>query len=173
MLHNAGNKNILAVGDNVNLKLRAHHIFVDKNGIFNLLRKNDIHVTLNIGVVICDSHVLTADNVGRTEKNGIFKLVCRSDSVLGVHNRLTLRSADAEFFKQFVKALSVLGDINTLSRRAENRNIIFIEELCDLDCRLTAERNNNSYGLFNLDDVHYVLVVERFEIKPVRRVEVG
>ena len=63
MLHNAGNKNILAVGDNVNLKLRTHHVLIYKNGIFNLLRKNDIHVTLNIGVVICDSHVLTADNV--------------------------------------------------------------------------------------------------------------
>ena len=38
MLHNTGDKHILAVGNNVNLKLGAGHIFVDKYGILNSAR---------------------------------------------------------------------------------------------------------------------------------------
>ena len=63
MLHNSGDKHILAVAYAVNLKFRAHHIFVNKHRVFDALRKYDCHILLNIVVGVCDCHILTADYI--------------------------------------------------------------------------------------------------------------
>ena len=40
---------------------------------------------------VSDYHVLTAENVGRTQKNGIAQILSSLKSFLGVHNGMTLR----------------------------------------------------------------------------------
>ena len=63
MLHDTGDKDVLAVADCVNLNFGTHEVFVDKHGVFNIGCKDDIHVFDNILVVECDNHILSAKYV--------------------------------------------------------------------------------------------------------------
>ena len=74
MLHDAGDKNIRAVTNYVNLQLCSHHVFIDQNGVFNALRENDAHILPHIVVIMSDGHILSADDVGRTQQHGVAEL---------------------------------------------------------------------------------------------------
>ena len=78
-----------------------------------------------------------------------------------------------KFFKQLVEFISVLGNVDTFGRGAEDFYGVAVKEFGKLDCRLAAECHNNAHRLFNLDDVHNILGAERLKIKPVARVKVG
>ena len=66
MLHNAGNKDILAVVDGIDLDLTALNILIDKNRILNTLREDYLHVLVDVIVVESDDHILSAENIGRS-----------------------------------------------------------------------------------------------------------
>ena len=59
------------------------------------------------------------------------------------------------------------------SCRPEDTDAVFIKELCELDCSLTAECNNNADRLLNLNDVHNIFGSKRLEVESVRCVIVG
>ena len=45
-----------------------------------------------------------------------------------------------------------------------------MEELGQLNGRLTAEGHDHAHGLFHLDDVHHVFLGKGLKVKPVGRV---
>ena len=173
MLQNARNQNVLAVRYDINFKLLAHHIFVNQNGVFDSLTENDVHIPPDVKVGVCDCHVLTADDIGRAQQNRKAESVCCGYCLITGHDSHALGSLEAETLQKRVKTLSVLSHINAFGRGSENFNAHFVQKACQLDCSLTAERNNNAVGLFNLNDVHNVLSRQRLKIEPVRRVKVG
>ena len=118
-------------------------------------------------------HILTADNIGGAQEHGEAQGLCGLYSLReGIYAK-ALRSFYREFFQQLVKPLPVLRKVNALGRCAENRYTATIQEFCKLNSGLTAESHNYAHRLFDLDYIHYVLVGERLEIKPVRRVVIG
>ena len=116
-----------------------------------------------------DCHILT-DNIRGAQKNGVAESVCGVKSLLLCHNAHSLGAADCEFFKQSVKAFSVLCGVNSVCGGSEDFYTVFIKIFCELYGSLTAECNNNAERLFNLDDVHNILGCQRLKIEPVRRV---
>ena len=112
-------------------------------------------------------HILSADNVRGTKKHGIGKSVCCLKCLVKGHYTASLGTKEAEPFKKCIKLFSVLSGVNTLLGGTENLNAVIVKELCKLDSCLSAEGNNNTYGLFNLDDVHYILIAKRLEVKSV------
>ena len=173
MLHDTRDKNILAVTDSVYLKLSAHKILVYKYRVLYSLVENDSHVFLDIVIVECDYHVLSAKNVRRSHKNRIVYLVCDLESLVTSHDRKALRSLYFKLFKQLVKSLSVLSSVDSVRRSTKNVYTMFSHVLCKLDSSLSAECHNNSNRLFNSDDVHNVLVSKRLEIKSVSSIKVS
>ena len=173
VLHNSRDEDVLAVADCVNLNLGTLQIFVNKNRVFDILREDNRHILLNVGVVEGDNHILTAEHVGRTEKNRIADFVRNVERFLGCHNGNASGTLDVVLFEQLVKALSVLRHINGVIGGAENIHAVVAHELGELDSGLTAERDHDAVGILGLDDAHHVLVGERLKVESVGGVKVG
>ena len=173
MLHDTRDKDILAVTDSVYLKLSAHKILVYKYRVLYSLVENDSHVFLDIVIIECDYHVLSAENVRRSHKNRIVYLVCNFKSLVTSHDSEALRSLYFQLFKQLVKSLSVLSSVDSVRRSTKNVYTMLSHMLCKLDSSLSAECHNNANRLLNSDDVHNVLVSKRLEIKSVSSVKVS
>ena len=173
MLHDTGDKDILAVTDGVNLDFGALEIFIDKDRIFNVLSEDDSHVFLDVSLVKRDDHVLAAENVGRTEQNRIADFVGYAESFLGCHYGYAARTLDMVLFKKLVKTLSVLSHVDCVVGGSQNVDSAFAEEFCKLDSCLTAERHYHAEGILGFDDSHNVLGGEGFKVKSVGGVKVG
>ena len=172
VLHNAGDYEIIAVANRVNLDFRSHHIFIDKNGIFQLVGGDYLHILRNVRVAVRDNHILSAENVRRTEQNGITKLVCRFQRFFLGKDGFSLRTRDIALFKQLVKQLSVLRRVNIGSLRSENANAHFREVFRELNRGLSAKLHNAAVRLFGCHKRFNVLFGERVEVKARSRVKV-
>ena len=118
VLHNARNQDVLAVADGVDLQLGAHQVFIDQNGILDLLRQNDGHIFLDIRVVKGDDHVLAAQHVGRPHQHRIPDPIGDLQGFLGGHHRKALGALHMVFFQQLVEPFPVLRHIDAVKRGA-------------------------------------------------------
>ena len=162
VLHDAGDEHIRAVGDDIHLQLRAHHVFVHEHGVVDALRKDALHIRRDLVIVVDDLHVLAADDVRRAQQHGIAE---RLRGVQGLGQRLhthALRARDVKLLEQGVKPLAVLGDVNALGRGAEDADAVAVERL-----REPAEGDHDADGVLDIDDLQHVLGRERLEIQAV------
>ena len=173
MLHDAGDKEVLAVADSVDLYLGAHHVLVYEDGVLDVVAHDDAHVLLYVSVGVSDYHVLTAENIRRTEQHGIAKIIGSHKSLLCVHDCVSRRSGDTAFFKYLVEALSVLCGIYHIRGCTEDTDSHIGEISCKLDSGLTAELYHNAVGLLGLDDGLNVLFCEGVEVQTVACIKVG
>ena len=77
MLHDSGDEDIFPVADGVYLKLLAHQILIDQNGMFLFNHCNDVHKFPDVVVVVCNFHALSAQHIGRAHQNRITKFIRR------------------------------------------------------------------------------------------------
>ena len=173
VLHNAGDKNVLAVANRVNLKLYAHHILVDKHRVFDFLRQNDFHIFFHVRFVERDNHILPAKNVARTEQNRVADALSRLESLFFGKNSKTARTIDVQLFAQIFKSFAVFCKVNSVGTCSQDFYSLVVQELCELYRRLSAKSDNNANRLFGINHAHHVFGSERLKIKAVRCVEIG
>ena len=90
-----------------------------------------------------------------------------------VHGDTVIRVADLEASEHGAEKLTVLGDIDALVCRSEYLDPGGRQRLGKVDGGLTAELHNHALDRrFVLDDVQDILNGQRFEVKPVRRIEI-
>ena len=173
VFHDARDEDVLAVAYCVDLELDAHEVFVDEDGVLDVVREDYRHVLLDIVVGEGDDHILTAEHVGRTHEHGITDAVSDLESLLGRHDRVALGALDVMQLEELVKALAILRRVDRVGACAEDVDAVLAHELRELYSGLTAESDDDAEGLLGLDDVHHILVRQRLEIEPVCGVEVG
>ena len=167
VLHDAGDEHIRAVGDDVHLQLRAHHVLVHEHGVVDALREDALHIHRDLVIVVDDLHVLPADDVRRAQQHGIaerLRGVQRLGQCLHPH---PLRARDVKLLEQGVEPLAVLGDVDALGRCAEDADAVAVERLRERDGGLPAEGDHDAGGLLDVDDLQHVLSRERLEIQAV------
>ena len=120
-----------------------------------------------------DLHRSAAEDEARTHEHGIAYLVCRFDAVLYLRDGTALRLRDIEVDEDLFKAVAVLGALDRLAVGAYDLNASFHKRLSKIYRRLSAERRDNTFGLFVIDYRHDVFGRERLEIELVRRGVVG
>ena len=84
-----------------------------------------------------------------------------------------LRPCDPESFEECVKSLTVLCHVDRICGSSDDVDVVLRKRLRELDGGLSAERNDNAYGLFLIDDVQNVFRRKRLEIESVARVEIS
>ena len=167
VLHDAGDEHIRAVGDDVHLQLRAHHVLVHEHGVVDALREDALHIRCDLVIVVDDLHVLAADDVRRAQQHGVaerLRGVQRLGQRLHAH---ALRARDVEALEQGIKPLAVLGDVNALGRGTEDADAVAVERLRERDGGLPAEGDHDADGVLDIDDLQHVLSRERLEIQAV------
>ena len=75
--------------------------------------------------------------------------------------------------EQAGEALAILGEVDGVERRAEDRVAGVLDDARELERRLAAELDDDADGLLPLADREHRLGVERLEVEPVGRVVVG
>ena len=118
-------------------------------------------------------HILTADNVGRAEQNGVSEALGSCDRLLDSVYAPAARARDAYPAEQLVEPLAVLCGVDTLGGGTENADALTVEEAGELDGCLPAERNDDAYRLLYADDAHDIFLAERLKVESVGGVVVG
>ena len=118
-------------------------------------------------------HVLSAYDIGRTQQNGIAELLRGFKRFFERVDRESRRTRNAESAEQPVELFPVLCNVDTACGGPENLYAMPVEEGGQLYSRLTAERDNNAYRVFRVDNVHNILGSERLKVESVGGVVVG
>ena len=83
------------------------------------------------------------------------------------------RRLEVQPLEQRAEAPAVLGEVDRLGLRAEQRHARGLQAGGEPQRRLAAEGDDHALGLLDLDDRQHVLERQRLEVQPVRRVVVG
>ena len=87
------------------------------------------------------------------------------------------RRRDAQPFDQFAEAVPVLGQVDGVGRRAQDRHAGCLQAVGQVERRLSAVLDDDAgqfaAGPFALDDVEHILEGQRLEVEPVAGVVVG
>ena len=173
VLHDTRNQDILAVADRIDLNLNALNILVDQNRVFLRIAVDHTDVLVDIVVRNCDAHACAAEHVGGAHQHRIPEAVGNLLCLFRRKDRAARRARNARFLENRVKALSVLGRIDILRRRAENRNAHLHECFGQLDCGLTAELHDRAVRLLKVHNRFDILRGQRLKVELVRNVKVG
>ena len=73
-------------------------------------------------------------------------------------------------FNQLLKSLAILGQVDRIRRRTDNRRAGRFQIARQLQRCLAAVLHDDAFGLFLVDDLHDVFERQRLEIQPIRRV---
>ncbi len=109
--------------------------------------------------------------IGYPTSSAIARAAC------GARGDAALRLADAEGIEELLETVAVLGKIDGVRRGAEDRHVGLFQRLRELERGLAAELDDDArkraVALFGRNDFEHVLLGQRLEIEPVRRVVVG
>ena len=134
----------------------------------------DVHdVVLEVGLVDDDFHPLTAEHVARTHQQRETQLTAELDALLCGGDGAKLRVRHTELLEERGEAAAVLGDVEGLVARAQHRNAVAVELFGELQGRLAAELDDDTFRLLVADDVVDVLPEDRLEVEAVGGVAVG
>ena len=178
VLHDAGDEDVLAVADRVDIDLDGiGEIAVDQH---RAVARDDHRlgdVALELGIVLDDFHGAAAQHIGRADHHGEADALGDllrfgagiGDAVLGL--------AQFQFLEELGEAVAVFGQVDGIGRRAEDGHAGLFQGAGQLQRRLAAELHDDALQravrLFGVDDLEHVLGGQRFEIEAVGGVVVG
>ncbi len=171
MLHDAGDEDVLVlVGHRIDIDLDGvAQVGIDQHRIGARDLHGVAHVPLDGLTVVDDLHGAATQKVGRPDDDRIADLFGDLDSLLLRRRGAVGRLAQRELVDQLLEALAILGEIDRVGRRAEDRDAGRLERLCELERRLAAELHDQAQQLtlraFDLDQLDHVLGGQRLEIE--------
>ena len=194
VLHDAGDENRLAVRERVDVdldgvreiaveqqRIGAEHR-VDLPGLVVGIARLDVgwhearqhaeEIIVERAGVMNDRHRTTAEHIRGTNDQRQAKIGGDQPRLLDRIGDCVLRLLEAELVEQALKAVAILGKIDRVHRRAEDRRARLLDRARELQRRLTAELHNHALQFPRLpllgEDRQHVLRGQRFEIEPVR-----
>ena len=130
-----------------------------------------VHRPGEMVAVVDDLHRPAAQHVTRAHEHGESDAVGDRQCLLEIDRRAAGGLRDPQFVTDRVPALSVFGGIDRVGRGAGHQ--LRRDQARQLQRCLTTERHDDGLGLFDGDDVEYVLFRERLEVETARRVVIG
>ncbi|MNI54318.1 hypothetical protein D3C73_1092080 [compost metagenome] len=172
MLHNSRDHHGFTVADCIDLNLFAEHITVNQYRMLRVDLHRFNHVVHQFCIVVDNLHCASAQYVGRTNQHRIAEGLCSLYSLAGIGNCLTFWLRNIEAGQQRFEPFAVLSFVNARQAGAKNVHAGSCQRSCKVDGRLAAKLHDNADRILLRDYVHYILEEQRFEIEPVRSVEV-
>ena len=168
MLHDAADDDRLAVGDRVDVDLdRALQVAIDQQRMALARQQRVRDVAAEVGLVGDDLHRAAAEHIRGANQDRIADCVGGSDRIVEAAHEHALGLSQPELVHQLIEALAILGAIDCIGRRAENRHPRFGQRHRELQRSLAAELHDDAGGLLALDNRHHVLEGERLEIEAI------
>ena len=175
VLHDAADQHVaFGVGDDVDVDFAGmieeaveqhRRGFGDAHGLADVARK--------IGVVVHDLHRAAAEHVARAHDERIADLARERERFVGVARDAVRRLRQPELVDELLETLAILGEVDRIGRRADDRRAGGFERARELQRRLAAVLHDEALRLFLVDDLQHVFERQRLEVQAVGRVVVG
>ena len=199
MLHDARDEGVLAVAKAIDVDLDgAGEIGVEEQRVFSeqrvdlaglvvgvflldVLRHQAGHGVEQVGLqhalVVDDLHGAAAEHVGRAHDEREAEPLRDGARLLDRPGDAVLRLHEVEAVQELLEAVAVLGEVDHVGGRAEDRDAGLFQRVGELQRRLSAELHDDAeqlaVGLFGAQDLQHILRRQRLEIEAVRGVVVG
>ena len=173
VLHDAADHDVLAVAYCIDVDLdRVVQEAIQQH--WRIVRHLDrfVHVALEVARLVDDLHRATAEHIRRPHDERIADLLGGSDRGLLGARRAIGRLEQTKAVQHLLEALAVLGHVDHVGRRSDDRHAVLLEIARELQRRLPAELNDDAPRLFDVHDLEHVLERQRLEIQPVGRIVV-
>ena len=174
VLHDPAHHHPLAVRDGVHVDLEGVlEELVHQDGMLRAHPHRFLHVVLEIRLVVHDLHGAPAQHVGRPHQHRVADGVRDPRGLLEGARGGAGRLREPEPVEEIREAAAVLGAVDGVGRRAQDRHARALERHHQLERGLAAELHDDPARLLALHDVHHVLERERLEVEAVGGVVVG
>ena len=124
-------------------------------------------------LVVTDPHRTTTEHVGRAHEDGIADPIGDLDRLLHAIGNRPIRRLETRLGQQLAKAQAILGEVDALERRAQDRHTLLQESLGETQRRLAAELHDDANRLLARDHLEHILDREWLEVEPIGRVVIG
>ena len=170
VLHDPADDLALAVRDDVDVDLdRVLEEVVDEDRPVRGDVLGDGHVPAHRLVVVHDLHRAAAEHVGRPDEHGVADALRDREGLVGVRRHAARRLPEPELLHERVEPLAVLGAVDAVGARADDRDARLLEPVREVERRLPAELDDDARRLLLVDDVQHVLERQRLEEEAVAR----
>ena len=161
VLHDRADQNVATVGDCVDVDLDR----VLDEAIYQG-RRADMPIAQSC-LVVTDPHRTTTEHVGRAHEDGIADPIGDLDRLLHAIGNRPIRRLETRLSKQLAKAQTILGEVDALERRAQDRHALLQESLGETQRRLAAELHDDANRLLARDHLEHILDREWLEVEPI------
>ena len=171
---NAGDYAGCCISQRVHIELRCLlQKFVNQDGPIVREINGGAHVLVQALFIVNDRHRAAAQHVTRPHQHRITEARANLTRSGNRSRRSIFRLRYSQLAQQRAKTLSILGKINGIRRRTDDRDAGSVQTHCEIQRSLSAKLHNHARRLFNIDDVHHVFKRERFEVETVGSVVVS
>ena len=174
MFHNSRNKAVCAIGDSVCLALCCMvKETVDKYRPVRSNADSRRHIHLHHFVIVYYFHTSAAQNIRRTNHNGISDAVSYFKSFVNIYRHSRFGHGNAELIHHSTEIVSVFRKVDCFGSCAENVYTIFLKVARKIKRSLSAELSDNTERLFFIVDRKNIFKCQRLKIQLIRSIIVG
>ena len=140
--------------------------------MFLLNPVDDSDILLNVLLIDCNLHSLSAQYIRRSYKHRIPKTFCRLFCLLCRKYSGSIWSRNITFFQDLIKPLSVFRCIYILRRSSQNRNSHFHQRLCQLNGSLSAKLYHCPIRFFQFHNAFHIFCSQRLKIQFIGNIKI-
>ena len=178
MLHHPGDPHGVLVGQDVDVHLdRVLQVAIDQDRTDVRSARGVGHEAAHLVERMDDAHRPSAEHVGGPDNQRISQHLGLLQRVGDAEADGVLRLAQPEPVEQLLEPLAVLGQIDRIRRRAENRHARLLQRMAQLERRLPTKLHDHAQKLaaaaLDPADLEHVLGGQRLEIEAIGGVGIG
>ena len=165
--HDAGDEDIPAVADRIDLHFAALNVLVNQNRLVLIDGNGGLQVVTQLLFVGHDLHGPAAQNEAGAHQHRVADFRGGRNAVFDLGNRTALSPGNIQLVQQIFKGVPVLGLVDGGAVGTDNLHAPLHQRLSQVDCGLAAQRCDDALRLLELDDVHHILRSQRLEVQLV------
>ena len=165
VLHNAGDKDRLAVTHCVDFKLAAHNIFVYQHRLVYINFYCGCKIVPQAFFISDNLHCTAAEHIAGAHQHRVTDLRSDLAAVFYIGYGKAFRLRNTELIHDFFKAIAVFGIFNCLHVGADDGHAEVCKRFCQVDGSLSAQRYHNTHRLLKLKHIHNVLDGQRLKVE--------
>ena len=174
MFHDTADNGICAVTDGIHIHFDGVlEKFINENRVLKAFTAHGLHKVLNTRVVVDDSHVTAAKDVGWADDHGIADTVRGADGFFKGKDGIIFRLAQAKFLQKLLEPFPVFRPVYGIWLGADHFYSGLLQGYRQVQGGLSAELNNDPVRFFLFYDIQHIFTGKRLKIEFVRSIIVS
>jgi len=172
MLHDTRNQDVRSITHSVDLDLLALQIFINKDRVILCNPVDDADEFLDLVIVKCNLHALSAEYIGRAHKHRIAQTVRHFLRFLRGKYRSACCSQNFGLLENLIEKLTILRSVDVLRLGSEDLHTHLHQALGQLDRSLSTKLHHRTVRLLKFYDGFHILRRQWLKVQLIRNIKV-